>query len=118
MAVRLSVSDSMQSNMILQLEYGLTLLSRLPKDNFSSELEQKAIELLYRDLPHPPSTQMGPKYQFRSADGSGNSPFDAEMGKAFSPYSRSCTSALVLPINELPDPGLVFDCLIKRDKVC
>ncbi|KAF8323486.1 heme peroxidase [Cantharellus anzutake] len=100
----------------MALEYGLTLLSRLPKDNISNELEHKAITLLYRDLPHPPSTQMGPGYQFRSADGSGNSPFDPQMGKAFSSYSRSCTSTRALPPNELPDPGLVFDCLIKRDK--
>ena len=34
-----------------------------------------------RDLPHPPCTQMGQEHQFRSADGSGNSPFDPNMGK-------------------------------------
>ncbi len=40
----------------------------------------------------------------------------SEMGKAFSPYLRSCTS-VHLPINELPDPGLVFSCLIRSVKV-
>ena len=40
----------------------------------------------------------------------------SEMGKAFSPYLRSCMSAR-LPINELPDPGLVFSCLIRSVKV-
>ena len=60
---------------------------------------------------------MGPKYQFRSADGSGNSPLDPEMGKSFTPYSRSCSTTRSLPTNELPDPGLLFDSIIKRDKV-
>ena len=35
---------------------------------------------LYYDLPRPPSTQMGQEHQFHSADGSGNSPFDPNMG--------------------------------------
>lgn len=39
------------------------------------------------------------------------------MGKAGTPYSRSCTGTHPLPQDELPDPGLVFDMLIRRDKV-
>lgn len=75
-----------------------------------------AIRLLYRDLPHPPSTNMGEYWQFRSADGSGNSRLEPAMGKAGSPYSRSCSTTRSLSDAELPDPGLVFDLLIKRDK--
>ena len=58
---------------------------------------------------------MGKKYQFRSADGAGNSAFDPDMGKSFTPYSRSCTDSRPLPDSELPDPGLVYDALIRRD---
>lgn len=100
------------------LELALVLLSRSPVNNLSKELEHKAIRLLYRDLPHPPSTNMGQQWQFRSADGSGNSRVEPEMGKAGTPYSRSCTGLHPLPAKELPDPGLVYDMLIRRDKVC
>lgn len=77
-----------------------------------------AIRLLYRDLPHPPSTNMGKGYQFRSADGSGNSRLEPDMGKSGTPYSRSCSSTTNISNSELPDPGLIFDLLIKRDEVC
>jgi linoleate 10R-lipoxygenase len=101
----------------MALELVLVLLSRSPVNNFSKELEHKAISLLYRDLPHPPSTNMGHQWQFRSADGSGNSRLDPDMGKSGTSYSRSCTNVHPLPVNELPDPGLVYDMLIRRDKV-
>lgn len=120
----------------MALELVLVLLSRSPVNNFTKELEHKAVALLYSgiistndhlcvlcadhkitDLPHPPSTHMGQQWSFRSADGSGNSRLDPDMGKSFTPYSRSCTSTHPLPPNELPDPGLVFDLLVRRDKV-
>ncbi|KAF8307548.1 heme peroxidase [Clavulina sp. PMI_390] len=59
---------------------------------------------------------MGQKWQFRSADGSGNARLEPDMGKAGTTYSRSCTSTHAVPPNELPDPGLVYDMLIRRDK--
>ena len=58
---------------------------------------------------------MGQKYRFRSADRSGNNDSDPNIGKAFSPYSRSCTGSRPLPDSELPDPGLAYDALIRRD---
>ena len=57
---------------------------------------------------------MGQKYQFRADDGSGNSPFDPDMGKSFTPYSRSCTGTRPLPVSDLPDPALVYEALIRR----
>ena len=93
-------------------------LSRAPSTQQTKELEHGAIKLLYRDLPHPPSTHMGPEYQFRSFDASGNAATVPDMGRSFTPYSRSCSSLTPLPADELPDPGLVFDMLIRRDKVC
>lgn len=40
-----------------------------------------------------------------------------EMGKAGTPYARSVQQAHPLPANELPDAGLLFDTLLRRDKV-
>lgn len=39
------------------------------------------------------------------------------MGKAGMPYSRSVQQIHPLPGHMLPDPGLVFDTLLKREKV-
>jgi hypothetical protein len=39
------------------------------------------------------------------------------MGKASTPYSRSVQQSHPIPRNTLPDPGLVFDTLLKRDGV-
>ena len=73
---------------------------------------------MYLDLPHPPSSYIGDKYAFRSADGSGNNLSDPNMGKAGTPYARSVQQTAPLPANALPDAGLVFDTLLRREKVC
>ncbi|KAF8337113.1 heme peroxidase [Cantharellus anzutake] len=99
----------------LALEYLLTFLSRADPA-ITTPIEHGAIRTLYYDLPHPPSTQMGQDYQFRSADGSGNSPLNPNIGKAGTPYSRSCTGLRPLPVADLPEAGLVYDALIKRNE--
>ena len=73
--------------------------------------------LVYEDLPHPPDTSIGPKYAYRTADGSYNNPNMPDLGKAGTPYSRSVQQTHPLPRNELPDAGLVFDTLLRREKV-
>ena len=60
---------------------------------------------------------MGHKYAFRSADGSNNNPANPDLGKANMPYARSVPQTHPLPRNELPDAGLVFDTLLRREKV-
>jgi hypothetical protein len=45
--------------------------------------------MLWKDLPHPSSTQAGPTARYRRHDGGGNNPHNPEMGKAGSPYSRN-----------------------------
>ncbi|TFY55725.1 hypothetical protein EVG20_g9212, partial [Dentipellis fragilis] len=121
------------------LEKLLTIMSRLPKDSpFSQKLQQFVIGMLYKDLPHPPSgylslpesTQATPAavqasssqpqqpvtYAFRSADGSNYNPLLPNLGKAKSSYARSVPSQKCLSPAGLPDPELVFDTLLKRDK--
>ncbi|KAG8923172.1 hypothetical protein FRC02_011319, partial [Tulasnella sp. 418] len=98
------------------LEDVLVLLSRLPRGTpLGQHLNNKVIDLLYEDLAHPPSTLIGKKYRYRSADGSGTSIWNPEMGKAGTSYARSVQGIHPLPANELPAPELLFDTLLKRD---
>ena len=92
---------------------------------------------VYKDLPHPPNTFLGPLVQstpaiptinananvlglkvfaYREPDGSSNNPLLPELGAAHRPYARSVPSSHVAPISTLPDPGLVFDMLLRRDR--
>ena len=56
-------------------------------------------------------------YAYRSADGSDYNPLLPSMGKAGSPYARSVPSVRCLSPAALPAADLVFDQLLKRDKV-
>ncbi|GAA5869954.1 hypothetical protein JCM8547_008113 [Rhodosporidiobolus lusitaniae] len=96
------------------LEHLVWMLQGLPKDSPLQEpVTQKLIELLWHDLPHSGAaySTVGPNY--RAADGGQNAP--AAIGAANTPYARS-----VPPLHPkspyLPDPTLVFDTLLKRDK--
>lgn len=90
---------------------------------------------VYKDLPHPPSgylslppvsspsvplvqppTQGYVKYAYRSADGSNYNTLFPNLGKAGMPYARSVPSTTIPPRSALPDAGLLFDTLLKRDK--
>jgi len=89
--------------------------------------------LVYKDLPHPPSGYLCPppppveamssgpygqdtvNYAFRTADGSNNNPLQPTLGKAGFPYARSVPSKNIPPRSALPDAGLVFDTLLKRN---
>ncbi|KZT27896.1 linoleate diol synthase [Neolentinus lepideus HHB14362 ss-1] len=97
------------------LEYILVLLSHMPEGELLTSMQNVVIELLYLDLPHPPATYIGPQYSYRAADGSNNNISDPNLGKANTPYSRSVQEIVPLPVQSLPDPGLVFDVLLKRD---
>ncbi|KAJ3859653.1 linoleate diol synthase [Lentinula novae-zelandiae] len=99
----------------LALEHGLSLLSKLPPGDFAQKLQDDVIKLLYNDLSHPPATLIGNKYAWRSADGSGNNIGDPDLGKAGATYARSVQQSHPLSPSELPDPGLIFDTLLKRD---
>lgn len=87
--------------------------------------------IVYKDLPHPPNNylavypvQVNPasvpqvriKYAYRTADGSFNNPLIPTLGQAGAPYARSVPSTNIFPKGALPDPGVVFDSLLKRDK--
>ncbi|KAI0695351.1 heme peroxidase [Cerioporus squamosus] len=100
----------------MMLEHVLILLSNNADHPSAQKLEILVIKALYDDLPHPPDTNVGPDYAFRTVDGSGNNPCMPDLGKAGTPYSRSVQQIHPLPTNELPDAGLLFDTLLRRDK--
>ena len=55
-------------------------------------------------------------FAYREADGSNNNPLLPALGAAHTPYARSVASSHVAPVATLPDPGMVFDTLLKRDR--
>jgi len=93
---------------------GLTLLSRLPPDSeAAAKMSNAAIDLLYNGVPHPPDAYMGPEHCFRRADGGGNNIQDPDRGRAGTPYARSVQGKWCTDMTALPDPGLVFDTILK-----
>ncbi|RFU34742.1 hypothetical protein B7463_g1611, partial [Scytalidium lignicola] len=98
----------------LLLENGVSMLQSLPLNSGLSEtVSNNFITMLWNDLPHPATTMIGPTTRYRKHDGSSNNPWNPEMGKAGSPYSRSVPPLKPKGPN-LPDPELVFDQLLKR----
>ncbi|KZT38100.1 linoleate diol synthase [Sistotremastrum suecicum HHB10207 ss-3] len=98
------------------LENLLTLMSRLPDGPVLQKFNDQVITLLYNDLSHPPATFIGNKNAWRSADGSGNNPLLPDLGKSGTPYARSVQPEHPLPPSVLPDPDLLFDALLRREK--
>ena len=119
------------------------LLARLPQDSLQSKvLNDQIVKLLYTTLPHPPATYIGTDYPAgssptpvtppapisapagprlpytsRTADGSCNNMNMPSLGKARTPYARSVQNKYPLPLRSLPDPGEVFDTLLKARDV-
>ncbi|KAG2148224.1 heme peroxidase, partial [Suillus bovinus] len=109
------------------LEKLLISMSRLPDDSvFAKELQIFVIDILYKDLPHPPcsflktpvtsplSSSSSVSYVFRSANGSNYSMSVPNLGQAGQPYARSVPSTHISSRHPLPDPGEVFDTLLCR----
>ncbi|KAG6916402.1 hypothetical protein DXG01_006982 [Tephrocybe rancida] len=94
---------------------GLGIISRLdPSSGLAKKLNDSAIGLLYNTIPHPPEAFLGPDYCYRQADGGGNNLENPNSGRAGTAYARSVQGKAGLPYSSLPDPGLVFDSVLKR----
>ncbi|EGP86918.1 uncharacterized protein MYCGRDRAFT_100421 [Zymoseptoria tritici IPO323] len=99
----------------LLLENGVSMLQSLPSNSgLGSTVSNGFIGMLWNDLPHPAATLAGPESRYRRHDGGGNNPWQPEMGKAGTPYSRSVPPVKPKGPN-LPDVELVFEQLLKRD---
>lgn len=98
----------------LLLENGVSMLQKLPPNSGLSQMVSDGfIKMLYHDLPHPSTTLAGPTCRYRRHDGGNNNPWNPELGKAGSPYSRNVPPMKPKGPN-LPDPELVFEQLLKR----
>ncbi|KAJ7785469.1 heme peroxidase [Mycena olivaceomarginata] len=76
-----------------------------------------AISLLYNTLPHPRAALLGPVHSFRQADGRGNNLQIPQLGQAGTPYARSVQGKWCYAPTSLPDPGVIFDTLMKARDV-
>ncbi|KAG6917742.1 hypothetical protein DXG01_001280 [Tephrocybe rancida] len=94
---------------------GLGILARLdPQSDIAKTMNNGVIDTLYNTIPHPPAAYLGPEDTFRKADGGGNNLENPNIGRAGTPYARSVQGKGGLPRTSLPDPGLVFDTILKR----
>ncbi|KAH8809675.1 heme peroxidase [Flagelloscypha sp. PMI_526] len=110
------------------MEKALVFLSRQADAPWSKPLQQQVINLLYYDLSHPPTsflsmnTSPAPTASepsprscaYRTADGSGYNLLSPNLGRARTPYARSVPDTNFTPLKSLPDPGLLFDTLLRR----
>jgi Animal haem peroxidase len=78
----------------------------------SQQVSAYLVQLLFNDLAHPAASSISPRHEFRSADGSGNNIAHPTQGAARQPYARSVQTKA--PRLQQPDPGLVFDLLLRR----
>ncbi|KAI5895328.1 heme peroxidase [Schizophyllum commune H4-8] len=100
----------------LFLEHGLKFISGTLEGDMQMKAQNTVIKKLYDDLPHPPATALGCEYAWRQPDGSNNNMDLPHLGQAGKPYARSVQQSHPLPSHQLPDPGLIFDTLLKREK--
>ncbi|KAH7106072.1 heme peroxidase [Auriculariales sp. MPI-PUGE-AT-0066] len=64
----------------------------------------------------PPDVFAGKPYAHRMPDGANNNPLFPDLGRAGMPYARSVAPTRPVPLSSLPDAGVLFDVLLRRDK--
>jgi hypothetical protein len=100
-----------------KLQVALTTLRKLIFQTPLSVTGMTQQSTVYNDLPHPPATFVGDELGSRTADGSNNNPTNPNLGRAGQPYARTVSAKHPVPVKSLPDPGLVFDTLLRRTEV-
>ncbi|KAI0838022.1 linoleate diol synthase precursor [Hypoxylon sp. FL0890] len=110
-----TASGEEDDNTLLQ-ERIVTLLAKLPP--YSREGKQATdafITTLWDSLQHPPAQLRTKDAIYREADGSRNNLNFPAMGAANTRYART-TAPMVFQGPNLPDPGLIFDSIMKREE--
>lgn len=96
------------------MERVIALAAELPLDSKTGlGLTNGFLTKLWNDLDHPPLSNLGSDFKYRTADGSNNNPMYPRLGAAGSPYARTVRPRTMQPI-ALPDPGVVFDSIMAR----
>ncbi|KAJ7089111.1 heme peroxidase [Mycena epipterygia] len=94
------------------------LLSHLPPSSAVAKtwrIQQSRCCMTLLPIHFPPAVSLGPVHAFRQADGRGNSMQNLDVRRAAIPYARSVQGTI--PTTALPDPGLIFDILMRaRDR--
>lgn len=98
----------------MTMEKMIALTTSLPETSrMRHKLTCTIIDTLWDSLQHPPLSYLGPKFQYRTPDGSFNNIMFPDMGKAGMPYAKAVRSAKKLH-GARPDPGVLFDLLMAR----
>ncbi|KAK2798076.1 hypothetical protein FQN51_007895 [Onygenales sp. PD_10] len=116
--VKDTVKGKPMNDRLLAMENIIAMVGALPQGNkHRTKLTNILVTKLWDSLEHPPITFQGPQYYYRTPDGSYNCYQNVHfpnLGKAGMPYARSISSDHRLP-GVKPDPGLLFDLLMKRE---
>ncbi|KAJ7852739.1 hypothetical protein B0H13DRAFT_2359307 [Mycena leptocephala] len=103
-----------------QLFTDIFRLSLLPPGSHAAKrTTDTVITQLNSTMSHsPPTASIGVAHAFRQADGRGNNLLHPNIGRANTPYARSVPRKNTVPASSLPDPGIVFDTLMRaRDTI-
>lgn len=98
----------------MTMEKMIAITASLPRTSATrKKLTGVIIDGLWNSLQHPPLSYLGPKFQYRTPDGSYNNPLQPNLGKAGSPYAKTVKKLKYMK-GTPPDPGLLFDLLMAR----
>ncbi|KAI0112924.1 linoleate diol synthase precursor [Daldinia grandis] len=110
-----TVSGEEDDNELLQ-ERIVTLLAKLPPNSREGKQATDAfVNTLWNSLEHPPARISARDACYRTANGSYNNLENPAMGAANTRYTRT-TPAKVFQGPDLPDPGLIYDSIMARDR--
>lgn len=103
-----------QNDDTLLLEKTVQLLSTQPETSgIGKSLTAAFINTLWDALPHPPMRSLGKEFKYRDADGGNNNIRMPDLGRAGTAYAKSVKAERPKKKN-LPDPGELFDGLLRR----
>lgn len=84
-------------------------------DPLNGLLTRGVVHYLWGSMLHPPMSYRGPKFQYRTADGSNHNALFPELGKAGLPYAKTVQGQRPV-LGAKPDPGDLFDLLMAREE--
>ena len=98
------------------MEYVIQAAACLPDDFVRKRITENFVTTLWNDELHAPPSRvlLGDDFNFRQPDGSRNNCLFPHIGAAGMPYARTVTPTTV-GLDVLPDPGVLFDTLMKRE---
>ncbi|KAI9763875.1 MAG: hypothetical protein M1840_009059 [Geoglossum simile] len=96
------------------MERIIQIAAKLPASSRNGhQLTGSLINQIWISLQHPPLSYLGPRFQYRMADGSNNNIMYPQIGKAGTPYAKTVRSLTQMPV-PAPDARTVFDALMRR----